>query len=270
MQISEMRRLIKESPNEFKPLVFGSDETKRINDKAYSDIEKETKKYDGGLAKASRPQGPTMGVNDNKGMSDLLVYNQSKPYQERVGAQMRGYVSKDAEDKHKDDEFGNADFDGNKEIQKAMADHAKGAKEGQDKASEIGLTGRELDKDKLRKLDDTMFEGKKTIKMLTFKRTKFISEGHVLASVPDEYKTEGNRFIMKDNEKTEYLVEWHSQEPKVTKKLNMNLVNEEKDRIKALWGYKSAENYTSTSSFRLHEDKEFESMIRKSRNLMKG
>lgn len=270
MQISEMKRIIKESPNEFKPLVFGSDETKRINDKAYSDIEKETKKYDGGLTKASRPQGPTIGINDNKGMSDLRIDNQSKPYKERVSAQMRGYASKDAEDKHKNEEFGNADFDGNKEIYKAMRDHAEGVKKGSDKAIEIGLTGRELEKSKIKKLDDTMFENKKTIKVLTFKRTKFISEGHVLASVPDEYKMEGNRFIMKDNEKTEYLVEWHSQEPKVTRKLNMNLVNEEKNRIKELWGYKSAENYTSTSSFRLHEDKEFESMIRKSRILMKG
>ena len=32
--VGELRRLVKESQNEFKPIVFGSDESKKINDKA--------------------------------------------------------------------------------------------------------------------------------------------------------------------------------------------------------------------------------------------
>ena len=47
----------------------------------------------------------------------------------------------------------------------------------------------------------------------------------------------------------------------------MTLVNEEKERIKQLWGYKSAEAKTTTSSFRIQEDKEFADMVNKARKL---
>ena len=85
--------------------------------------------------------------------------------------------------------------------------------------------------------------------------------------IPDEYKMEGKKFIMRDGSDNQYLVEWTNKEPKVTKKLNMTLVNEEKERIKQLWGYKSAEAKTTTSSFRIQEDKEFADMVNKARKL---
>jgi hypothetical protein len=113
-----------------------------------------------------------------------------------------------------------------------------------------------------------MGESKK-IKMLTFKNTQFISENHMMTRIPDEYKTEGNRFVMKDSADNQYLVEWHAKEPVVTKKPNMTLVNEQKERMKQLWDYKYAEAKTSTSSFRVQEDKEFADMVNKARKLMK-
>ena len=113
-----------------------------------------------------------------------------------------------------------------------------------------------------------MGESKK-IKMLTFKNTQFISEGHMMSRIPDEYKKEGNRFVMKDSADNQYLVEWHSNEPMVTKKPNMRLVNEQKERMKQLWGYKSAEAKTSTSSFRIQEDREFADMVKKAREARK-
>lgn len=269
MTVGEMKRMLMESPNEFRPIVFGNDESKKINDKAYSDIKKETEKYDGGLTRKKNPKSKSIGVNDNKGMADLNYDNINEPFKQRVGAQARGYASKDAEAKHSNDDFGNADFSSNKQISKTMAAHANAVKQGKDKASQIGLTGRELEKKKIEDLDNTMYEGKKKIKMLSFKNTEFISEGHVLSKVPDEYKTEGNRFIMKDSAKNEYLVEWNNKEPKVTKKLNMALVNEQKNRIKALWEYKSAEAYTSTPNFRLHEETAYSDMVKRARELMK-
>jgi hypothetical protein len=48
----------------------------------------------------------------------------------------------------------------------------------------------------------------------------------------------------------------------------MTLVNEQKERMKQLWGYKSAEAKTSTSSFRMQEDKGFSDMVKKARKLM--
>ena len=147
-------------------------------------------------------------------------------------------------------------------------EHAKAVKRGRDTAAEIGLTGRELNKNDIEKNTETMGESKK-IKMLSFKNTKFISEGHMMTMIPDEYKMEGKKFIMKDSADNQYLVEWTSREPIVKKKVNMTLVNEEKERIKQLWGYKSPESKTSTPSTRLQENSEFSDMVKKARKLIK-
>lgn len=267
INVGELRRVIKESQNEFKPVVFGMDKSKEINDKAYSDTKKETEKYDGGLTSKKKDIGGGISATDNKGMHDLAYDSINKPFQDRVKSQMKGYVSKDAETKHKGEPFGNADFDDNGNLYKAATEHANLVKKGKDAAVEIGLTGRELNKNEVEKQRQTMGESKK-IKMLTFKNTQFISEGHMMSRIPDEYKTEGNRFVMKDSADNQYLVEWHSNEPMVSKKPNMKLVNEQKERMKQLWDYKSAEAKTSTSNFRIQEDKEFSDMVNKARKLM--
>ena len=267
INVGELRRVIKESTNEFNPVVFGDKETKKINDEAYNDIKKETEKYDGGLTN-KKNIGGGISATDNKGMHDLAYDSINKPFQDRVKSQMKGYVSKDAETKHKGEPFGNADFDDNGNLYKAATEHANLVKKGKDAAVEIGLTGRELNKNEVEKQRETMGESKK-IKMLTFKNTQFISEGHMMSRIPDEYKTEGNRFVMKDSADNQYLVEWHSNEPMVTKKPNMKLVNEQKERMKQLWGYKSAEAKTSTSSFRIQEDREFADMVKKAREARK-
>jgi hypothetical protein len=114
-----------------------------------------------------------------------------------------------------------------------------------------------------------MFESKKITK-LQFKHTQFLSEGHMLSKVPDELKVEGKKFIMKDTADNEYLVEWTAKKPNVTKRLNKTQVNEEMNRIKALYGYKSKDYFTTTNSqTRMNENKEFSDMINKARKLMK-
>jgi hypothetical protein len=268
ISVGELRRILnEETKNEFKPVQFGNKESAEINRKAYSDIKKETEKYDGGLTSKTQKVSGGINATDNKGMHDLEYDNINKPFKDRVKSQMKGYVSKDAEDKHKNDEFGNADFDKDGKIYDAAKDHAEAVKKGKDAAVEIGLTGRELNKNEVEKQRETMGESKK-IKMLTFKNTQFLSEGHMMTRIPDEYKTEGNKFIMKDSSDNQYLVEWHKKEPMVTKKVNMTLVNEQKERMKQLWGYKSVEAKTSTASFRIQENNEFSDMVKKARKLM--
>lgn len=263
--VGELRRIVKESQkNEFKPLVFGDDESKKINDKAYADIKNETSKYDGGVSSKNKPSKKI--VSDNKGMGDLEYDSISKPFKDKVKSQMKGYVSKDAEDKHKNEEFGNATFDDEGNFYKASKEHADKSKWGKDKAVELTKVGDKL-KDDIKKQSSTMYENK--IKRLNFKKVKFLSENHMLSNVPDEYKTEGNKFIMRDAAKNEYLVEWHRIDPEIRKKTNMSLVNEEKERIKQLWGYKSAESKTSTPSYRLQENNEFMDMVNKARKLIK-
>lgn len=264
--VGDLRRVLREDKNEFKPLVFGMEDTKKENEKTYSSIKKETEKYDGGLSSKGKKLGSGLSYDDNRGMHDLEYDNINKPFKDRVKSQMKGYVSKDAEDKHKGDEFGNATFDDDGETYKAAMDHAEAVKNGKDSAVKIGLTGRELNNSEIEKQRETMKEDKK-MRMLTFKNTRFISEGHMMSKIPDEYKTEGRKFIMRDSADNQYLVEWHS-EPIVSKKINYTLVNEQKDRIKELWGYKSAEAKTTTSSFRIQENKEFADMVKKARKLM--
>jgi hypothetical protein len=266
ISVGELRRIInEEKQDEMKPVVFGDKESKKINQQAYSDIKKETEKYNGGLTKEKKQLGGGIEATDNQGMHDLRYDSINKPFIDRTEAQLKGYVSKDAENMHKNDEFGNATFDNNGNIQKAAKKHAEAMKQGKDTAAEIGLTSSNLKKDDIEKNTKTMHENK--IKMLSFKNTQFISEGHMMSKIPDEYKKEGSRFIMKDSAKNEYLVEW-SDKPKVTKKLNMALVNEQKERIKSLWEYKSPESNISTSSFRIKEDKNFSEMVNKARHLM--
>ena len=268
INVGELRRILREA-NEMKPVMYGQEETKKTNEKAYSDIKKAVEKYDGGLSKDAKKLGGGISATDNKGMHDLEYDNISKPFKDKIRSQMKGYVSKDAEDKHKNDEFGNATFDKDENIYNAAKEHAKAVKQGKDTAAEIGLTGRELNKKDIERNTETMGESKR-IKMLSFKNTKFISEGHMRTMIPDDYKVEGKKFIMRDSADNQYLVEWTSKEPKITKKLNMSLVNEEKERIKQLWAYRSTESKTSTPSFRIQENNEFSDMVQKARKLMKG
>lgn len=268
INVGELRRIV-ESANEVRPVMFGHEESKKINQKAYADIKKETSEYDGGLTSKKQKAGGGIMATDNKGMSDLRYDVISQPFKDKVKSQLKGYVSKEAEELHKDDEFGNATFDNEGNIYKDAKEHAKLAKQGHDVATEIGLTGRELNRKEVEKNDETMFESKK-IKCLNFKKTRFLSEEHMMSNVPDEYKKEGNRFIMKDNALNEYLVEWHDKDAVVTKKPNLSIVNEEKERMKQLWGYKSKDAFKGTNaSMRVNEDKEISQMLDKARKLMK-
>ena len=269
--VGDLRRIIKErveTKNEFEP-VFGKhvpEDNKKINDEAYKDIEKETKDYDGGLGSDRHKKGESVTPANNRGMSDLDYDSISKPFKEKVKAQIKGYTSAENEKLHKDEPFGNAYYDSNN-LSKDIANHAKEAKKEKDKSKTDGLVSSKYKKE-TEENSDTMFESK--ISKIQFKHTQFLSEGHMLSKVPDEFKVEGKRFIMKDTADNEYLVEWTDKKPNVTKKINKTQVNEEMNRIKALYGYKSKDYFTSTNpQSRVNENKEFSDMINKARQLMK-
>ena len=268
--VSKRSVLEAKEKNEFNP-VFGKDvpsDNKKINTQAYNDIKKETGAYDGGLGSYSHKQkGGTLTPANNRGMSDLDYDSISKPFKEKVKSQLKGYTSAENEKLHKNDEFGNAYYDSNN-LSKDIADHAKEAKKEKDKSKTDGLVSSKY-KDETKNNSDTMFESKK-ISKIQFKHTQFLSEGHMLSKVPDEFKVEGKRFIMEDTADNEYLVEWTDKKPNVTKKLNKTQVNEEMNRIKALYGYKSKDYFTTTSpQSRMNENKEFSDMLDKARKLMK-
>lgn len=267
---SVSKKSVLEAKNEFEP-VFGKNvpqDNKKINSQAYSDIEKETGAYDGGLGSYKSKKGEALTPANNRGMSDLDYDSISKPFKDKVKAQLKGYPSVENEKLHeKDEAFGNAYYDSNN-LSKDIADHAKEAKKEKDKSKTDGLVSSKY-KDETEKNSDTMFESKK-ISKIQFKHTQFLSEGHMLSKVPDEFKVEGKKFIMRDTADNEYLVEWTDKKPNVTKRLNKTLVNEEMNRIKSLYGYKSRDYFTTTNpTSRVNENKEFSDMINKARQLMK-
>ena len=271
-KVSELRNLVREeaTKNEFKP-VFGKNvpqDNKKINGKAYDDMAKQTGDYNGGIPQFKVKKGENSVMpNDNKGMSDYQYEN--KPDSERLESQLKGHTSKSAEKLHKDMPYGNADY-GTDEDVKALAKHAEKVKQGKDTASEIGLTARELDKDDIEALDHTMFKESRKIKKLTFNKTRFLTENHMITKIPDELKTEGSRFIMKDAASNEYLVEWREGKPNVTKKVNKQIFNEEAERIKALYNYKHSDSRKNTTAqSRINENTEFSNILGKARSLMK-
>lgn len=267
---SVSKESVLEAKNEFEP-VFGKNvpqDNKKINSQAYNDIKKETGAYDGGLGSYRSKKGEALTPANNRGMSDLDYDSISKPFKEKVSAQLKGYPSKENEKLHeKDEAFGNAYYDSNN-LSKDIADHAKEAKKEKDRSKTDGLVSSKY-KAETEKNSDTMFESKK-ISKIQFKHTQFLSEGHMLSKVPDEFKVDGKKFIMKDTADNEYLVEWTDKTPNVTKRLNKTMVNEEMNRIKALYGYKSKDYFTTTNSqSRMNENKEFSDMLNKARQLMK-
>lgn len=270
--VGELRRIIRESAgnkNEFSP-VYGDgvpSENKKINDKAYADMKKETEKLSGGLVKKKNDKlDGGRSKDDNVGMDSLLYDNMSEPFAERVKSQMKGYASVDAEKKHKNDDFGNADFGTEDDIKKSAV-HANTKKKGKTDATEIGLTGKELDKKEVENLRKNVHENK--IKRLSFHKV-FISENHMLANVPDNLKVENNKFIMRDSNGTEYLVEWHKDGSNIQKRLGKKVIAEECKRIKDLFNYKSSDYFKKTNTqMRMNEDNNFEGMLNKARNLMK-
>jgi hypothetical protein len=256
--VSELRKIIAESASEFKPVMGKNVEkdNKTNNEKAYKEMKNATEKYDGGVKKESKKL--SCPNDDNKGMQDLEYTNMNDDFKNKVKAQMKGYTSADAEKLHKDDEFGNAEFNeitNMKEKNKAMAD-------GKQKAKEIGLTSREIDKKEFDKQSKSVFENK--VSTLKFKNTVFLTEQHMMQRIPDTFKVEGKKFIMKDKVNNEYLIEW-SEEPKV---LCTSKVNEQTNRIKELFAYKSNVKQ-STSQTRLAEDTKLNDMLGKARFLMK-
>lgn len=256
--VSELKKIIAESATEFKPVMGKNVEkdNQTNNEKAYKDMQKSTEKYDGGARKYKTKH--VCPMDDNRGMQDLEYTNMNDDFKKKVQSQMKGYVSADAEKKHKNDEFGNADFN---EIENMKEKNQKLAN-GKEVAKEIGLTSREIDKKEFKNQAHSVFENK--VSVLKFKNTVFLTEQHMMQRVPDEYKVDGKKFIMKDKNSNEYLIEW-AEEPKI---LCTSKINEQTNRIKELFSYKSNVK-KSTNQTRLNEENKFNDVLDKARSLMK-
>ena len=269
--IKELKGLIQESSNEFKAKLGPGVESgnKTNNDKAYKDAEKRAKDYDGGLAdsiKVAKYDKTKEGDDENRTTLDYEVDNVDQNYKDRIKAQAEGYTSV-AEKENGIEKQG--DFEGNKQIFKAITDDADQWKEKMVNARASGLAARTYDKEKTFKHGD-LYEGK-NIKTAYFKKTTFLTEGHMKSRIPDEFKVEENVFRMKDKTGNEYLLEWKDGKAEIIDHKNKQGMNESIERMKSLYNFKTSDYYKGTSSSsRLTEGNEaFTETLDKMRKIIK-
>lgn len=185
-------------------------------------------------------------------------------YKERVKAQVHGYPSPENE-KNSDVEKSGAETKGGKEYYKTRKKVSDDREEMRKKEKHSGLKSRmRPEKDFESK---TAFKNEsKTMKRLHFKNTCFLSEAQMFSRIPEEYKTDGNVFIMRDATGTDYLVECRVDDTygcknlRVVNKMNKQSVNEELDRMRGLYEYRSDANGAV-------ENKEMSDMLRGVREL---
>jgi uncharacterized protein YegP (UPF0339 family) len=110
----------------------------------------------------------------------------------------------------------------------------------------------------------------KQLKTIYFKKTTFLTEGHMASRIPDEFKKDGEQFKMKDKNNTEYIVEWNQGRAHVLSCNNVKKINESFDKIKKLSDYSLNETYkTSTPNARVNENTNINRMLEIMRNINK-
>lgn len=293
ISVKALNSIISESSNEFKAVIGQGveSEDKKNNGKAYDDAKKRAKDYDGGLKdenKFARGEAKYEKRDFNGTTLDYNPENAPESYKKRVKAQVKGYSS-EAEMNNGLEKA--ADFSDNENIYNGIKDKGQELHKNAENFKKTGLQAREMPKDYYKK--EEMYESKdgfdmrqmidrfkaasiepkssineeKNLKTVYFKKTTFLSEGHMLSRIPDEFKTEGQQFKMKDKTGNEYIVEWKNNSGCVLGHNNKNAVVESIEKIKSMYNYSSEDTRTSTSG-RLNENEEtFKSTLDKVRKI---
>ena len=263
-----MLDLITETSNEFRAKLGQKVDSlnKKNNEDAYKGARKRARDFDGGLRGTKGDDKQIIAANDdNLGMQNLIYDGDTATteFKDRVKAQMKGYPTKENMDMHEgDDEFGNAIYGGS--LSDAEAKHKEySADKLQGKT--MGLTGRETKETLKSARKEGVLEGNDKIKQLYYKNTKFLSEEHIAAKLPDEFKVENKLFIIKDMTGTEYLTEWYLGKPHILQRKNDFILKEELGRIKQLFNYRSGVSESINHTRIVNEDKIMEDMLTKTR-----
>ena len=281
-KVGELNKLISESSNEFKAKMGSSveSENKKNNDKAYKEATKRAKDFDGGLGKEVGEEKPNYEkIDGNKTTLSYNVNNASKEYVDRVRAQADGYTST-LEKENGIEKTG--DFSDNDKIYQAIKKNADDMNAYRKIEKTRGLTAHNMpdetfdepdmfnpsnarnENDKVTKKVKQQNENK--VKTVIFKKTEFLTEGHMLSRIPEEFKNEGTTFKMKDKTGNEYLIEWSDNRANIIDHKNKNGLNESLNRMKQLFNYKPADNVQlSTSSARLNENNNYRGFVEKIR-----
>ena len=113
------------------------------------------------------------------------------------------------------------------------------------------------------------------MKRLNFKQTYFANEEHIFSLIPEGYKTDGNKFLMKDKNDNEYLIEWHvnknfnTGQAIILEEKHDKIVQENINKFKHLSNYNSANQmHETTAKSRVNENKNFALLINKTKEII--
>lgn len=270
--LDELRDALRESTNEFKAKKGNGVDTenKKNNREAVRDIEKRTKEYDGGFQNKERKTPPEDAIDYNKTtLENNFATEPSDDYKKRV-KQLAVYgTPHQLTDEEKDPEKnGGYDYSSTEKFYNDRKEVAAKRNERQTDERHAGLKARMYPEDTFK--NDTLFKESRTMKRLHFKNTKFLSEEQMLKKVPDNYRFDGNRFVMRDSTGTDYLVECRVDdkfgytEMNVIGQYNKEQIKEQLSRMKSLYGYSSVDfNTGTTNESREHEDNTLTEMIKR-------
>lgn len=239
------------------------------NTKATEDIMKQTAEYND-VEQAERKTNPENEVDLNKSLLDLnYIYSPSDDFKERVKAQVHGFPSVENEKNSDVKENDSLDYEGNKKFYDDRKEVADERNQVAADYAHAGLKAHNLDKKYFEKENALTNENKRTMKRLTFHGTTFLNEEDMTRRIPDDYRKDGNTFIMEDKEGTQYVVECKADtviksyvHTHVTGVYNPRQLHEQVNRMNQLSGYKHTDLKRNLSAQgRMDEDTRMRVML---------
>ena len=271
-KVGDVRQLVTEmASNEFKPVLgkgVESDDKKNAKE-TYDNAEKKAKDYDGGLrSPEKKPLEPRMSGNKTTLDYDYDA-EPSEQFKDRVKAQAMGY-STPLEKENGIEKVG--DFsDDFYENEKKTAEIADKHREDIRTAGLVSSKLKDRDED-YGKVHTALKEEKAPVKRLTFKHTRFVTESQIYQRIPEDFKKDGNMFIVRDANQNEFLIEWcvsektNLSEGRIVKQRNLKEADERIGRMMQLFEYKSGEHTKKNS---LNENNSIEDMLNVARKIIK-
>lgn len=256
--INELRTLMEEK-SEFKPVLGTNVESdnKKNNKKGVKDMMDDAERVSG-RTNTKRNTPPEDTQDYNKTTLDVRFDTEpSDSYKKRVQSQVKGFASVENEKNSDGKKNGGSDYEGNSKFYDSEKKKVNNRAKKEQEMRHAGLKSRMMPEEDYKQ--PTMFgknnvKESKTMKRLHFKNTRFLSEAQLIKKVPEAYKTDGNRFYMRDNTGTDYLVECRVDDEfnhttiNVLNKFNKNELNEQLSRMRSLSQYNSSDYFTGTSA----------------------
>lgn len=255
--VGELKSLIREaSSNEFKPK-FGPEvesKNKEINDKAYKDAKSISKEHYGKELEAPKTAEYEKRDWNRTTLDADFDFDPGKEWKEQQKAHVEGYSSKDEKEN-------DIEKTGERETNEKFYDAIKKSDDKIKANKEIvNSTGIKSDAIYHRPGGKEYFKreggyvNENRVKTVFFKKTAFLTEGHMISRIPDDFKNEGCVFRMKDKNGNQYLIEWSDNKANILEHEDKQRFNESLDRMKSLFNYNSGEYFkNSTGDERLNE-----------------